>query len=684
MDNNPYRYAAPATAPEIPQLPKTSNQHHSQATTVDGSSVEQRRGATISRFDSVPLTNFSGHQNFERSAPAIRATNNFAFPNTYPSNDVDRRALPYLVGNQLHGMPQQNPLAASNGLSYNTGTSFQPAPRRRIVEGRDSLQSDDLQQRSLHPTYNFQPHSATTYPLRQTDVDSAAYQESLTMPNTMGRRLLPRTTEVNMQAFDRPSVGTDSHPQRGMVPTMPPYSRRGLNALGLPQQRRSLPSNQAPESRATDLFSYTSPAGIDQSNPTTSNTGALQQSAASSSNTTASPVASFQRTTQDLLAGNFPLSFAGADQARSVAYPLPRVTVSGLGDDVNNVKTRQPEFVRQIMRAIDSHDYLVSQPVKRKAKATEAGKQGWTKYQTDHHTEARGTIEQDANRKFLEARSWMILEEIIKTHEEGALRIHCKGVPLSKCSDRLEAVIECLKELSIIRKLALNDMDIPRFVSNPKKYGFEKAKWQNTNNNRPTSRTKPPEGSRPASNRKRAAPEDDATGAVTNDVEANLPSKRQQRLNATGGSSRTRKAPRPGRQQDESNSQLRLSNSASNCGELNKFAANEEPAGSHLGAPDQRSAFGLPQMPYFDPTNSFQRDISSEQGGIALNNFDAAAGHVYGQFHIPAYDGSQLGDFPDRNDSVEASIRSSTYPAHQPFSENASFAPVGVAAVPGD
>lgn len=134
-----------------------------------------------------------------------------------------------------------------------------------------------------------------------------------------------------------------------------------------------------------------------------------------------STTSSFQPTVPALPNGDFPLPYNNAEEARS--HPHPRQLLIIPNDDVEDIKRRQPEFVRQFMSALDSHSYLHPRPGQKKrtlaGEELQAWDDEWNKWQAKQHDLARGLIDADHTHITLEKRAWMIIEELIACHEGG-------------------------------------------------------------------------------------------------------------------------------------------------------------------------------------------------------------------------------------------------------------------------
>ena len=176
--------------------------------------------------------------------------------------------------------------------------------------------------------------------------------------------------------------------------------------------------------------------------------------------------------------GNFNLSFQDAAGVRSTAYPRVRRLDPS---DADEFERHSIQNVRRIMRAIDDTDHQEPPPDYKQGSSSADKIKSWNKWHNDAHTEAREVIDADSEHKFVEARSWMIHEEIINVQRHGLLRQYAKGDTSRTCSERLKMIIDKLKHCPIIRALAVDDMDIPRFVTNPFLYTKEKETSQRQN-----------------------------------------------------------------------------------------------------------------------------------------------------------------------------------------------------------
>ena len=496
---------------------------------------------------------------------------------------------------------------------------------------------------------------------------NATYNDDLGISNALGRRLAPRPTEANMQTF---------HPYANIF---------HANPFGVLQFRHQLSPNLQ-----SGYGTGNRPATLTQTPSQTINMSAdnsainilPDQPATSSNSAIPTSTLSFKREREALSGGDFALAFKSAEEARPTPYPRRRQSNSF--DDVENVKAHQSENVRRITRAIDSCEYLGPQPGKRARDVTgEEKKKVWDKFQQHHHAAARKILDQDCDRKFLESRSWMILEEIVRVHQELV-----EGDNLRKCSERLDAVIACLEGYAIIRGLALKNMDISKFVSNPKVYAEEKAEWKWINDGRPNVARKgkraatsaglaednngDQEGSGASSSKKRKADATDATPLTRKEPgsvkgkEGKTRSKAKNQHHASIDPPVNDQPSRVGFEEDVSGIEV-AGSSNPRSGTQMVASLLQNLSGAHPMQTAVESNF--PNDTRLDANNAFQ----GSSFGLSSSNY---FGSLEGSWQHEAFSAGI--------DSVEASIRSSTYPADQPFFENTSFAPVGVAAVPGD
>jgi hypothetical protein len=185
------------------------------------------------------------------------------------------------------------------------------------------------------------------------------------------------------------------------------------------------------------------------------------------------------------------------------------------------------------MRAIDSDEHEdVPAPGKKRGQWTAKELQEWMKWYRTFHEETREILDADDEQRLLESRSWMIQEMIAKTQENGVRIDLSNGDELCSCSDRLRAVIKELRGYPIIRKLALREMDIERFVANPEFYAQEKVKWKRTNLNRSTARDDPGESPGQQSEQRNNAAETNSMTDTVDDVSAVTASKSKKRKRA--------------------------------------------------------------------------------------------------------------------------------------------------------
>ena len=214
----------------------------------------------------------------------------------------------------------------------------------------------------------------------------------------------------------------------------------------------------------------------------------LDVNAATSSSSTSTP-------TQAILSLNndFVVSFQSADEASPTAYP--RAPVDTQEDDVDDVEVHAKTHIRDIMRAINHAEYRVPQRRQPKKELSKEDAARWEEWQSKNHKDVleilKGKNPQNAKHgmidvmKGVESRAWILFGEIWKVHRDG-YRLTNKPDTTSKCSARLQSMIQQLKHYSMVRKDFLQDMRFEIFATSPESYAADKVKscWSNDNRRR--------------------------------------------------------------------------------------------------------------------------------------------------------------------------------------------------------
>lgn len=196
---------------------------------------------------------------------------------------------------------------------------------------------------------------------------------------------------------------------------------------------------------------------------------------------------------------NFQLKFASAEEARS--HASRRFPLSGLdGDDVAQVKQNQKSYVLKLMKAI-AHSAYAGHEGQHRYKGvplTDDEKKEWCRWQKesarvmDHVMEK---FDKEPLTKLIEAKAWLIFEEIIKVHEEG-YGPHKKVDTTSICSVRFKRAIRCFESFTRAREDVLGHFDVQSFAADPEEYGRAKARecWGNLTKHEKTTKGGNPVG----------------------------------------------------------------------------------------------------------------------------------------------------------------------------------------------
>ena len=218
----------------------------------------------------------------------------------------------------------------------------------------------------------------------------------------------------------------------------------------------------------------------------------LDVETASSSSSTSTP-------TQGILSldNNLVLAFQSADEAWSTVYP--RAPVDTQEDDVEDVEVHATTHIRDIMQAVNHAKYREPQRQQPKKELSKKDAARWEEWQSKNHKDVfeilNGRNPQNAKHgmtdviKGVESRAWVLFGEILKVHRDG-YRLVNKPDTKSKCSVRLQSVIQQLKHYSMVRKDFLQDMRFDIFATSPEAYAADKVKscWSNDNRRRNAKR----------------------------------------------------------------------------------------------------------------------------------------------------------------------------------------------------
>lgn len=174
------------------------------------------------------------------------------------------------------------------------------------------------------------------------------------------------------------------------------------------------------------------------------------------------------------------LKFSNPDQARSTAYPRSKKLNP---KDIEAFQAEKFDIVLEIMSVINGHGKRKAPKPGRKQSGqwNDLEKHEWEEWNDTPHATVRSIIDGEWGHAKLEARSWMIFEQIVKNQMDGGVEKYSKKDALTTSRERLDSVLDHLEAYPIIRAYALDDMDIPRFVTNPSLYAKQKVAWKRTN-----------------------------------------------------------------------------------------------------------------------------------------------------------------------------------------------------------
>lgn len=197
----------------------------------------------------------------------------------------------------------------------------------------------------------------------------------------------------------------------------------------------------------------------------------------------------YRRNAANLPTGTLAPTFNSAAEAEAAERPRARPTHTASA--IQLFRTRQREHVSRIMNALDSDEHSGVPPrLGDRDPWNAVERERWQMWHDRADYITRKILGGKNGRRANEARSWEVYEEIVKTHREGIREDLSHGNPTLTPADRLDDVINHLRAYPILRKAALQGIDVEEFVSNPSHYAQEKLEWKRSNLNRDLSGSK--------------------------------------------------------------------------------------------------------------------------------------------------------------------------------------------------
>jgi hypothetical protein len=170
---------------------------------------------------------------------------------------------------------------------------------------------------------------------------------------------------------------------------------------------------------------------------------------------------------------DYVLKFKTAKSAKLRAYKRAPLTITG--DDTATVAAHDHQHIRQIMNAMQCNTYAAAPTAKGKSdeNLSPAERGSWEHWQMAAERQVRKHRKLSDADEIVEAKAWQIFAGLLKTHRKG-YRLSTIGVDDTlKCSSRLQAMIDGIRDYAIVKSDAWSNINIDEFTANPQ--GFVSA-----------------------------------------------------------------------------------------------------------------------------------------------------------------------------------------------------------------
>ena len=398
----------------------------------------------LQQFDDLP------------SGQTAETTQSDNSPQTWPDNPAGDQAQ--------SSQHQQAPRSSPTGVSAESDKNFASSALRDMANNGLLDQSHPDQLRALKQAQSVDEFLRSRVSKAATSTPSARETATSASP-TQGDHA---DSDVSATKGGETDQGSREKPQEPVRPS--------VDGSSPPEDSNSEPSGEEDASNedAGEVQPAVSEDSSREGTATPSSNAASEEAA--STDATAGPGSSSLTIAETFNSDTFNLTYASPDQARGHAFR--RIPLAIDNDDVAQVKANEAEHVKEIMRAIANPDFLGPEKQKRgDRKLTQEEQDEWNRWQNDSSVvveDALANFDKPSLMRQIEAKAWLIYEEIVKVHESGYRPSENVDVE-SKCSRRLERAIECIESFTLVREDILKFMDVHEFAASPKAYGDKKV-----------------------------------------------------------------------------------------------------------------------------------------------------------------------------------------------------------------
>jgi hypothetical protein len=165
---------------------------------------------------------------------------------------------------------------------------------------------------------------------------------------------------------------------------------------------------------------------------------------------------------------SYTLLFNSVEDAMATAFPRAPVTVKK--DDFKAVMAKRAEWIGALVDAIKCKTYLEAPALRHidSGRPTLADEQySWTTWQMAQEQSIKGYDDLDDLDRIIESKAWVIFEGVLDVHSKGYRLGSISGDPSLKCSTRLQKMIKGIKDISLIKLNAYEDLNVEEYAANP-------------------------------------------------------------------------------------------------------------------------------------------------------------------------------------------------------------------------